>query len=513
MLVCLVLAAVPATSGAAAPGAATVGTATRGAATAGTATPGTATASTAAPGTAAVGTASAGAVPAASSAPAANSAPPTAGTAAQLAAGRPVSQPALSARAAILIEQSTGQVLYASHADSELAIASTTKLMTALLTLEHVPHLSTIFTAPNYYAAPGDSQIGLVPGERMSVHDLLLALLIPSADDAAEDLAYNIGHHSVARFVGMMNAQARELGLTETHYSTPSGLDTPGNYSSARDLVKLAVYVLERYPWFKHAVSLQRARLLTGRHPRTVVSTDTLLSEVPWINGVKTGHTNDAGYVLVGSGTRGGTTLVSAVLGTTSEAARDGNTLALLTWGFSKFRLEHPVVAGRVIARPAVADSPGVRVPVLAAASVNEMVARNSRLTIRVDVPRQVSGPRPDHAVVGSLVVSVGSRVLARVPVELSRALPAISALTLVGRFLVRPTTLVLVVLLIGGACALGRRRWGRRRIAVTAPTSGVSVLSPAAEREQRRAARAARRRALEEEEEERASSSARDGA
>jgi D-alanyl-D-alanine carboxypeptidase (penicillin-binding protein 5/6) len=452
---------------------------------------------------------------------------PTAGTAAQSAVGSPATQPQLTARAAILIEESTGQVLYASNADAELPIASTTKLMTALLTLEHVHRLSTMFTAPDYTAAESDSQIGLMPGERMSVHDLLLALLIPSADDAAEDLAYNIGGHSVGRFIGMMNAQARELGLTDTHYSTPSGLDTPGNYSSARDLVKLSVYLLEHYPWFRSAVKLQHAELRTGSHPRYVVSTDTLLSEVPWINGVKTGHTADAGYVLVGSGTRDGMTLVSAVLGTDSEASRDANTLALLHFGFSNFRLEHPIVSGSVVARPTVSESPGVRVDVLATAGVSETVARTARLTTRVDVPRQLAGPLADHALVGSVVVSDGHQVVARVPVELSRALPAVSELTIVGRFLVRPTTLVLLVLLIGGASVLVRRRRGGRRPRPTANAVGIDAPEPtgpefatvagpeaaderigaheqaaaaerlaAAERERRRAEREARRRA-----------------
>jgi D-alanyl-D-alanine carboxypeptidase (penicillin-binding protein 5/6) len=443
---------------------------------------------------------------------------PTSGIANEYAAGSPATQPQLSARAAILVEESTGQVLYASNANAELAIASATKLMTALLTLEQVPRLSVMFTAPNYHAAAVDSQIGLAPGERMSVHDLLLALLIPSADDAAQDLAYNIGGHSVARFVGMMNARARELGLSHTHYSTPSGLDTPGNYSSASDLVKLSIYMLERHPWFKHVVSLPHAVLRTGSHPRYVVSTDTLLSQVPWINGVKTGHTAAAGYVLVGSGTRNGMTLVSAVLGTSSEAARNSNTLALLGYGFSGFRLEQPVLAGSVVARPRVNESPGVRVPVLAMGSVSEVVAQTAKLITRIDVPRQLAGPLPDHAVVGSVVVSSGRRVLARVPVRLSRALPAVSALTLVGRFLSRPTTLILLVFLMGGTSVLVRRRWGGRRAdanespaaaraaavesaaaderAAELEQAAAEELSAAADRERRRAEREARRSA-----------------
>ena len=183
-------------------------------------------------------------------------------------------------------------------------MASTTKLMTALITLEHVRDLGTVFTQNDYYPSAADSQIGLVPGERMTVRDLLTALMLPSGDDAAEDLAYNVGHGSIARFVAMMNARARQLGLTATHYSTPSGLDTPGNHSSAVDLDRLAAYDLSHSRAFARIVSLRRAVLRSGSHVRVVTNRNTLVGEYPWIDGVKTGHTLAAGYVLVASAHR-----------------------------------------------------------------------------------------------------------------------------------------------------------------------------------------------------------------
>ena len=109
--------------------------------------------------------------------------------------------PKLGVTSAALYAPSTGQMLYGIDANRERPIASTTKLMTALIVLEHVRDLKTVFTYPDYDQAPSDSQIGLQPGDRMTVHDLLVAMLLPSADDAAEDLAYNVGHGSVARFV------------------------------------------------------------------------------------------------------------------------------------------------------------------------------------------------------------------------------------------------------------------------------------------------------------------------
>jgi serine-type D-Ala-D-Ala carboxypeptidase (penicillin-binding protein 5/6) len=371
---------------------------------------------------------------------------------------RAMSPPRLAVRAAILIDPSTGQELYRDNADQELPIASATKLMTALLTLEHA-RLDEVFTQSDYMPAAADSQIGLVPGERMSVHDLLLALLVPSADDAAEDLAYNIGHHSVARFIGMMNARARELGLTQTHYSTPAGLDTPGNYSSASDLVKLASFLLARYPFFARVVALPSAVLHTGDHVRYVVSTNDLLGKVSWIDGVKTGHTLDAGYVLVGSGHRDGMTLISAVLGTSSEAARDANTLALLDYGFANFHVVAPVHAGSVRARLAVRYRPGVRADVIAAGTFRRVLPRSTRLSTRVEVPRELAGPLRDHAVVGTLLVLGNGRTMARIPLVLARALPAVSPLTIAAGFITQPLILVLLVLVLGVVVAFIARR------------------------------------------------------
>jgi serine-type D-Ala-D-Ala carboxypeptidase (penicillin-binding protein 5/6) len=385
-----------------------------------------------------------------------------------LAAARPVSAvaagPSLSVRTAVLIEKSTGQRLFGIAPDEQVLVASTTKLMTALLTLEHVHQLSTPFTQPNYYAPAADAQIGLVPGERMSVHDLLLALLLPSAADAAEDLAFNVGHRSVARFVGMMNARARELGLTHTHYASPIGADSPENYSSASDLVKLASYELSHSAYFARVVGQPRAVLRTGNHPRLVLNRNTLVGRVPWVNGVKTGHTSGAGYVLVGSGTRDGMTLLSAVTGTASESARDANTFALLSWGFDHFRLAAPVHAGAVLASPTVRDRPGLHAAVIAAASFTRVVPRTARVRLRVEVPHQLAGPLRRHAVVGQVVVVANGRPIARVPLLLAHRLTAVSPFTLAARFITRPFTLLLLVLVLAVAVGLAGVWRGRLR-------------------------------------------------
>ncbi len=335
-----------------------------------------------------------------------------------------VAPPQLSVTAAGLIEASTGQQLYGVNADAELPIASTTKIMTALVTLQRVRSLNTVFTQNDWYPAEADSQIGLVPGERMTERDLLVALMLPSADDAAEDLAYNVGGGSVANFVAMMNADAQAIGLAHTHYSTPIGLDTPGNYSSAWDLDTLAAYVMAHSSLFRQIVAMPAATLATGP-VRYVVNRNDLVGRVRWVNGVKTGHTAAAGYVLVASGTRDGMTLIGSVLGTSSEFERDQNALALLDYGFAEFRLVKPLVAGQQLAVLHVNGQPYAHAAVLAGGAFTHVVKRSDSVHVRLSLPRDLTGPLRRHAVVGHATVLIDGAAAASIPVLLAQALPA----------------------------------------------------------------------------------------
>ena len=301
--------------------------------------------------------------------------------------------------------------------------------MTALVTLEHVHRLGDMFTQNGYRSAAEDSQIGLVPGERMSVHDLMIALMLPSADDAAEDLAFNVGHGSVARFVGMMNARARQLGLVHTHYSTPIGLDTPGNYSSASDLVKLAGYLL------RHLAVLQAGRRAQERgsayrQPRRVRSSTETTSS-PRSHGSTASRPATRcrrGTSWSARGRRNGMTLISAVIGTPDEAVRDASTLSLLDYGFANFALRTPVRKGDVLARPSVKGRDRLHAPVVAGATFQHVFARTARVHLRVNAPEQLTGPLGRHARVGTVVVLSRGKVVKRVPLVVAKAVPAAPA-------------------------------------------------------------------------------------
>jgi D-alanyl-D-alanine carboxypeptidase (penicillin-binding protein 5/6) len=384
----------------------------------------------------------------------------------QAAAQTRVVPPTLPVTGASLLLSGTKTPLWSRNGNARLAIASTTKMMTALVVLQHVRNLNTVFTQTDWRAEPADSQIGLIPGEQMTVHALLVALLLPSADDAAEDLAFNVGDGSIPRFVAMMNADARRLGLDHTHYTTPIGLDTTGNYSSPDDLVRLADYMMRNWPFFQRTVRLPSAVLKSGRYERHIVNTDDLVAKYPWILGVKTGHTREAGYVLVAEGRRDGFTLLASVLGTSSEENRDSSALALLNWGFADFRVIRPVRAGQRIARRAVPYE-ATPVAILAARGYRTVVARGAHSRLLVGRLRKLRGPMAKGTVVGQLRVAIAGRRAVSIPLILARRLPAVSLLQRLGHFIKQPFTLLVLALLLGGAAAVLAQR--RRRPKVVA--------------------------------------------
>jgi D-alanyl-D-alanine carboxypeptidase (penicillin-binding protein 5/6) len=237
-------------------------------------------------------------------------------------------------------------------------------------------------------------------------------------------------------------------------------LDTPGNYSSATDLDRLAAYDRAHSAFFRRIVDLPAATLRTGP-ARYVVNRNDLVARYRWINGVKTGHTNDAGYVLVGSATRWGMTLIGSVLGTNSETARDDSALALLDYGFSAFHLDRAIRPGQVLARPAEQYSSRHAV-VIAQHPFSFVVAKTTRVRVTLRVPKELSGPMPRHAAVGEAIVYAGRRVAGRVRLILARALPAVSPVAKAAQILIRPSTLLLLMLAIGALVAGHTQR--RRR-------------------------------------------------
>jgi len=247
------------------------------------------------------------------------------------AAGGGVAPPRVTAASALLADEQTGQVLFQHEARQPRAMASTTKVMTALLALEQLDERRQVVigTEPTRVS---EESLELRGGERLTVHQLLLGLLVKSANDAAVALADAVDG-SEAAFVRRMNRRAAELGLDATHYVTSYGLDRPGHQTSARDLARLWEVAMRRAD-FRALVSTRGAQLPGPSQERKFTNTNQLLGSYPWAVGGKTGFTNDAGRCLVASASRGGRRLVAVALGATDAFA---DVRALFEYGFTAF--------------------------------------------------------------------------------------------------------------------------------------------------------------------------------
>jgi D-alanyl-D-alanine carboxypeptidase (penicillin-binding protein 5/6) len=354
-----------------------------------------------------------------------------------------------------LVDARSGEVLASHAATQRLPIASTTKLMTAYVAMKELP-LGQVVEAAPYEAIYGESLLELEPGEEISVRDLLYGLILKSGNDAAYDLALAAAGSEDA-FVRQMNRYAAALGLSNTHYANPIGLDEPGNHSSALDLTALARRLLKQ-PAFARIAAARSAELRSLRPPRRIETLNDFLLAVPWATGVKTGHTFDAGYVLVGAGRRKGVELISAVLGTWTETARDAETARLLEYGFSRYRKRVPIHAGQALAEPSIRYSGG-KLPLRSGRTVAVGLRRGQRLAVRVTAPEEVEGPLRRGAKLGRAVVLVDGLRAASVPLRAGRAVPEASTLDRVRSFLVdNALWLVLALSAILIAAALGGR-------------------------------------------------------
>jgi D-alanyl-D-alanine carboxypeptidase (penicillin-binding protein 5/6) len=259
-----------------------------------------------------------------------------------LAAPVVAAPPRPAGRAWLVENGATGEVLLAHGVRQRVPIASITKLMTVLLTLEHAK-LNQVVTVSPGAAAVGESSADLRAGERLTVKELLEAALIQSANDAADALADYVGHGNRARFVAMMNARARQLGLRDTHYVRPDGLDAAGHYSSARDVTLLARILMHRQV-VRQIVRMRGAEIAGGESLHTW---NDLLYSYPGIYGVKTGHTSFAGWNEIAAARRRGISIYATLLGSPSRGTRNADLVRLLDWGFSRSAQVTAVVKGR----------------------------------------------------------------------------------------------------------------------------------------------------------------------
>lgn len=310
-----------------------------------------------------------------------------------------------SASSAILMDAASGRVLYEQNADAKMLIASTTKIMTALVAIREGDP-SDVVTVSREAAYTEGSAMYLKEGEQLTLETLLYGLMLCSGNDAAVAVAEHVGG-SVEGFVSLMNETAKELGLTSTSFANPNGLDAEDHYSTARDMARLACAAMENET-FARIVSTKSVSI----NGRTMSNHNKLLSMAEGCIGLKTGYTKAAGRTLVSCAERNGQRLIAVTL-------QDGNDWVdhqtLFDYGFSAYSAKRAAVRGQVLERVNIEGGSGSTIPLVAAESFSWPLKEGEALEMRVELTRSLKAPITAGTKAGEVVFTVDGQEVGRV--------------------------------------------------------------------------------------------------
>ena len=319
----------------------------------------------------------------------------------------PVPAGAVSARSAILMDAQTGRVLYVKNADQRSLIASTTKIMTALLVCEQCNVLDRM-RIPRQAVGIEGSSMYLKEGEVLTIQDLLYGLMLHSGNDAAVALAIYCGG-TMEGFVELMNDKARLLGLDNTHFVNPNGLDHPEHYSTARDLAVLAAYAMEN-PVFAHTVS---TKVMTVGQ-RSMRNHNKLLWSVEGADGIKTGFTKKAGRILVSSASRDGRRLIAVTIHDPNDWQ---DHKVLLEEGFEHYAVRQIVADGQQLGTVEIVSGAERSVPILAAENFSYAMAAGEQVVIVLPEPGFTYAPIAAGGEAGFAKICIGTKTVGKVAV------------------------------------------------------------------------------------------------
>lgn len=333
----------------------------------------------------------------------------------------PAMPTATKAKTAVVMDAGTGRMLWALRPRERRLIASTTKIMTAMVAISRTKP-DELLTATAYPAGAGESLLGLQPGERMTAEDLLKGLLLVSGNDAADTFAARTAT-SRGAFVDAMNRRARAIGLNDTLFGNPIGLDVPRTYSTAADLAKMTRSAL-REPRFANVVDKSRATLRSGSRTRRIKNRNPLVRKYSYVDGVKTGTTIAAGYLLVGAASKEDAKVISVVTGEPSESARDSDTMKLLKFGRAFYRPVQPLRRSSAALEVPVALQ-DIKVDAYPQRDVRFAVRNGERVRVTAVIPDELDGPLAAGTRVGTATVFRSGKQVGQVPLRLRSAVPA----------------------------------------------------------------------------------------
>ena len=345
----------------------------------------------------------------------------------------------LTSHAALLMEKSTGEILYAQNEHDALPPASVTKIMTVLLTMEAIDSgriaLDDMVTVSAYAAGMGGSQVFLAEGEQMSVDDLLKAVCVSSGNDAAVALAEHVAGVTEL-FVEQMNNRARELGMKDTHFVNCTGLTAEGHVTSAHDIALMSRELLLHHPEVRNYTTIWMDTLRNGTFGLS--NTNKLIRFYEGATGLKTGFTQEAGYCISATAERDGMELIAVIMKGNTSDSRNTDAKTLLNYGFSTYTLadiqpEEPLPTLPVTL--GAADTVALTLPEEGRTLLLEK-SQTGGLTQTLDLPETVSAPIRAGQQLGTLTVSRERQTLLTVPVVAAEEVPALTWWEMTGRML-----------------------------------------------------------------------------
>ncbi|HEY8420890.1 MAG TPA: D-alanyl-D-alanine carboxypeptidase family protein [Thermoclostridium sp.] len=325
----------------------------------------------------------------------------------------------IKANSALLMAANTGEIIFEMNSNEKRPIASITKIMTMLLVMEAIAEnkisLNDVVVASENAAGMGGSQVYLAVGEEFTVHDLLKAVAVHSANDASVALAEHVaGSESV--FVSMMNEKAKELGMTNTNFLDCSGLTDEGHYSTAHDIAIMARELITKYPLIMEYTTIKHDTFRNGTFD--LDNTNHLIGKYRGMTGLKTGFTNAAGFCLAATASRDGLDLISVILGAESMSLRFSETAKMLDYGFSNYEIMRIERKGAIAGNVKVRKGLGLSVPVAYEDNKSVLLKRGQRDKVKEEIrlPEHVNAPVSAGDKAGEVVLILDNKEILRIP-------------------------------------------------------------------------------------------------
>lgn len=330
----------------------------------------------------------------------------------------------LNAKSAILMEESTGNILYESNPDERLPIASVTKVMTMLLIMEAVDSekisLDDMVTVSENAMSYGGSTMFLETGEQLTVNDMLKGIAVASANDGCVAMAEHLAG-SESAFVDMMNEKAKKLGMENTHFMNTNGLDEDDHYSSARDVAIMSRELMKHETIFNYT-SIWMDTLRGGKFQ--LANTNKLIRFYDGANGLKTGSTSKALCCLSAAAKRNDMQLIAVVLGAPTSAERFASAKSLLDYGFANYAVNTQITAGDEVQKIAVEKGVDKEVDVVAGDSCSTLVKKGQEdnITKEIKIDETITAPIEAGQKIGTMTISRDGEVIADIDLNASSA-------------------------------------------------------------------------------------------